>query len=106
MAEKTETEEQIVHVYQLYHQKNGARPTAIPCSTLVNLKMQVIGILLKSETLEPRFKEAINLYMGAGTTRADEMLDRAVDIFRIAQQGNKIPLGFDMWWDEEPQVLL
>lgn len=100
------TEEQITHVYQLYYQKNGERPTAIPCSSLVNLKKQVLSIAMRSDTLEPRFKTAISLLMEQASLDAGGMLERAVETFRKAQLGNNVPLGFDMWWEEEPQVLL
>lgn len=96
----------LIKVYNLFYQRGSARPTAIPCSSLVNLKKQVASIVMKSEKLEPRFKLAIEMLMTHATTDAEGSLDRVIETFRKAQQGNAEPLGFDLWWEDEPQILL
>jgi hypothetical protein len=84
----------------MYQRKMGARPVAIPFSTLQRLKKRVCEIALKDSGIERRFKLAIELH----TEHRD--FDRAIEVVRVAQQNNTKPLDFDVYWEEEPQVLL
>lgn len=92
--------EKIIQVFNLYVQKEGARPTAIPCSSLRNLYRQVASIAMKSDKLESRFKMAMELLL------VNDNIDKIGETFRIAEMGNHLPLGFTLWWEDEPQVLL
>lgn len=102
-----QNENDIIHVYNLYYLKlDGRRPVAIPFSSLQKLQLHALGIVMKNDKLEGRFKHAIELYLSQGTTDMGGNVQRALETFRKAQVGNDVPLDFDLWWDEEPQVLL
>lgn len=88
-------------VYTLVvHARVGVRPSVIPFSTLPKLKQRVCEIALRQPNLENRFKIAIELHM------EHRDYDRGVEVVRVAQQNNTRILDFDVYWDDEPQVLL
>jgi hypothetical protein len=93
---------EITNVYNLYYTKDFARTLAISCSSMEILQKQLIGICLKSENMEPRFKLAIEMYL----PDIKSNWNRIIDTFKTAQASNIEPLGFDLYWEEEPQVLL
>ncbi len=97
-----------IKVYQLYHvdiykSGNASRATALPFSSMFNMQTHTVSMILNNQHLDSRFKAAIELL------RAKDLSgnwEKILETFRTAQLENSKPLGFDIYFDDEPQVML
>lgn len=81
---------------------NGpSRPAAIPCSSYETLKKHVCDLIAnRLSVFDPRFRESLILLLES------KNYDKTIEVWRTAQLHNTTPIGFDMWWDESPEVCL
>lgn len=95
-----------IQVWNLLFMNTGgithSRPQVVNFSSYDNLKKHVVEMILKCERLDTRFRLSIDLLWKHGL----DNFQRIVETFRMAQTENSVSVGFDIWWDEEPQVLL
>ncbi len=100
---------EITHVYNLYIQllptsvsesSTFSRPRVVNFSSREKMMQHISDLVMRSEVIERRYKMAIKAHFEAGS------FEHALTVFRNAQLGNNKPIGFDIYWDEDPQVLL
>lgn len=100
------------YVYNLYHLNAGevsSRPRAINFSSRKKMERHIVDMIVNNTAgkLDQPFHSAIyDLLKEQETNHFTTIFDRVVAVFRKAQLENSKPLGFDIYWDEEPQVLL
>jgi hypothetical protein len=78
----------------------GSRPTVLNFSSKEKMQQHIKEIVMKLGRLDRDFRDTLESLL------APEKFDLFMKIFRQVQLNNSQPLGFDLWYKEEPQVLL
>jgi hypothetical protein len=97
---------EIIHVYNLYHLNMEvalSRPKVINFSTKKKMTKHITEMIMKCDRIDARFRNQLEPL--APTDGSGDWL-RFIETFRMAQMHNSRNIGFDIYWDEEPQVLL
>lgn len=79
----------------------SSRPTTIVCSSYEILQRHVCEVIARNlKPFDKIWKDRLVSKLEA------KNYDEAILVWRKAQERNSKTLGFDMWWDPEPQVVL
>ncbi len=104
-------EDDTVKVWNLFYiETNGgiaSRPQVINFSTEKKLQVHAMEMVLMNKLLEQNRLDKLNqLFVEYKKQYKKEAFTEFMLVFRKAQLENKVPVGFDIFWDDAPQALL